>query len=191
MTCRHLLSFLSSFIHTHKHRHPSLISHTTHSASHTSHTPVLRYFSVYSRPASCGVCVALCMFCLWSVTCTSTVGPNWMWALSELIRAIWECVCVCVLASWLVGRHPYRWGLQMWWASWSGLVLSSWFSIMGSPAAIIPTTPTNLLSPLSLSLSHTHILTSMWHTWYVLPIGQGFHSQLHSDKTSRFFKARV
>lgn len=136
-------------------------------AAHTQ-TPIIGIthscpvvFLGYPRPVSRGVSpVEECMFCLWSVTCPSTVGPNWMWALSEEIRAKCVGVWMCVLAGWLVGRHQYRWGLQMWWASWPGLLLSSWFSVKKRPASAVQSSPssppaTASVPFVSLSLSHT------------------------------------
>lgn len=145
MTWRHLFPFPGSFVHKHTYL-------TTQMNKHTLPTPLSCGISWVSTPR-----VLWCspveeyMFCLWSVTCTSTVGLNWMWALSQEIRAV--CVGVCVFGSWLVGRHQYRWGLQMWWVSWLGLLLSSWFSIMRSPPAAIRTnaaSPRQHQSPLCL-----------------------------------------
>lgn len=86
MTCRHLFAFARSFTYTQtvtNHRH-----HTHFCKAYFPH-PCLLVFLWYLCPVSCAVSlVEECMFCSWSVTCTSTVGPNWMWALSEEIRAL-------------------------------------------------------------------------------------------------------
>lgn len=88
MTCRHLLSLHRSV--TYK---PTVHISPTH--------PCLLAFFGRPLPESRGASpVEDCMFCLWSVTSTSTVGPNWMWALSEGIRAMCTCVCVCLLVDW-------------------------------------------------------------------------------------------
>lgn len=141
MTCSHPFSFPRRFTHTFVHTQtPISITHTC--AAGTSHTLVFWYFSGIREAMSCGVSpVEECMFCLWSVTCTSTVGLKWMWALSQKIST--DCVSVCVYGgvSWLVGRHQYRWGIQKWWMSWLGLLLSSWVSIKKSLTATVQTKP--------------------------------------------------
>lgn len=128
--------------HTHISTHTDTHQHHTHLCSGYFPHPCLLVFLGNPRAVSCGVSpVEECMFCLWSVTCTSTVGLKWMWALSQEIST--DCVSVCVYGgvSWLVGRHQYRWGIQKWWMSWLGLLLSSWVSIKKSLAAAVQTKP--------------------------------------------------
>lgn len=88
--------------HTHFYTHTDTHQHHTHLCSGYFPHPCLLVFLGNPLAVSCGVSpVEECMFCLWSVTCTSTVGLKWMWALSQEIST--DCVSVCVwggLVDW-------------------------------------------------------------------------------------------
>lgn len=80
---------------------PSLEAPTSYTPfslpTHTSRTPSCGVFLQRSAPG------VLCVCGLWSVTRTTTVGPKWMWALSEEITThlpVYECVCVVVVDWW-------------------------------------------------------------------------------------------
>lgn len=153
MTRRHLFFF------------PRISTHTFCN-THSPHPCLLVFLGILAlRPVVCVLQRSVCFLYgqwhaqpLWGLTecehCHMRLEPSVCWCV---------CLCVCVLVSWLVGRHQYRWGLQKWWVSWLGLLLSSWFTIKKSPDAAAQTDPSSplatprtlcLLVPFSKTLTH-------------------------------------